>query len=285
MHDQASPVAVASFTVMRETSAAVILKAKAARLRKETGNPNIHAAGNEQTPIKQLVARALVRPIKFLVKSPIVLLSALYIAFNFGVTMLLFATFPPVFEETYNWSVGVSGLAYIGVGVGCAVGIFVSAKLSDRLLLAHGRESGGSNGVDAKARPERRLILMMYVAPLMPIGLFVYGWTTEYRVHWIVPIIGTAISAPSVVVVNAAVQTYLLDVFGPLAAASALAAMTLLRNLMGAFLPLCAPSLYANLGLGWGNSVLAFMTVAFIPVPFLFYWRGSWLRERFPVTI
>ncbi|KAK4236130.1 major facilitator superfamily domain-containing protein [Achaetomium macrosporum] len=271
----AGAVTIASFVVMRETSAVAILKAKAARLRKETGNPSLRAAGDKQTPINQLVAHALIRPIKFLVKSPIVSLTSVYIAFNFGVTMLLFATFPLVFQDTYHWTVGISGLAYIGVGVGCAVGIVISAKLSDRLLRAP----------DGKYRAERRLILMMYVSPVMPIGLFIYGWTTQYKVHWILPIIGTAISAPGVVVINSAAQTYLLDIFGPLAAASAIAAMTLLRNLMGAFVPLAAPSLYANLGLGWGNSVLAFVTVAFIPVPFFFYWRGEWLREKFPVKI
>lgn len=260
---------------MRETSAVTILKAKAARICKETGNPNLRAAGDKQTPIRELVAHALTRPIKFLVKSPVVFLISLYIAFNFGVTMLLFATFPTVFEDTYGWGVGVSGLAYIGVGIGCAIGVFTFAKLSDRLLRANGE----------KYRAERRLILMMFVSPLYPVGLFIYGWTAQYRVHWVVPIIGTAICGPGAVIINSSSQSYIIDIFGPQAAASALGAITLLRNLTGAFLPLAAPSLYATLNLGWGNSVLAFITIAFIPVPFLFYWHGEWLRERFPVEI
>jgi hypothetical protein len=43
--------------------------------------------------------------------------------------------------------------------------------------------------------------------------------------------------------------------------------------------------LYADLGLGWGNSVLGFIGVAFLPVPLLFYRYGRWLRERFPVKL
>jgi MFS family permease len=260
---------------MHETDHVTILKAKAARLRKETGNSKLRAAGDKQTPIKQLLLRALIRPIKLAVLSPIVFLVSLYIAFNFGVTMLLFATFPTVFEQTYGWSVGISGLAYVGVGIGCAIGIFTFAKLSDRLA----RDKEG------QYRAERRLILMMFVSPLFPTGLFIYGWTTEYKVHWIVPIIGTAICGPGAVIINSASQTYIVDIFGHQAGASALAAVTLIRNLTGAFLPLAAPSLYANLGLGWGNSVLAFITVAFIPVPFFFYWRGQMLREKFPVKL
>lgn len=265
---------------MRETSAPILLQAKAARLRKETGNPNLRAAGDRQTPMRQLVLRALTRPVKFLVRSPVVLLIALYISFNFGVSMLLLSTFPTVYERTYHWSVGVSGLAYIGIGVGCALGIVLTAKLSDRLLKAEGGGGGGK-----PYRAERRLILMMFVTPLLPAGLFIYGWTAEYQVQWVAPIIGTAVAAAGVIVINAAAQTYLIDVFGPLAAASAIAAMTLLRNLTGAFLPLAGPSLYDDLGMGWGNSVLAFVAIAFIPVPFFFYHRGQWLREKFPVEI
>ena len=266
---------IASFTVMHETMAVVLLRRKAARLRKETGNPNLRAAGDKRVPTKQLVARALTRPTKFLVKSPIVLLISLYVAFIFGLTMLLFATFPTIYENTYGWSVSVSGLSYIGVGVGSVAGIFIFAKFSDRVL----------HNKTGQYRAERRLIMMMYVSPLLPAGLLIYGWTTEFRVHWIVPIIATAIAGPGAVIITASSQTYLIDIFGPQAAASALGAMTLVRNLMGTFLPLAAPSLYANLGLGWGNSLLAFIFVVFIPIPFCFYSRGQWLRDRFPVKI
>ena len=266
---------IASFTIMHETMAVVLLRRKAARLREETGNPNLRAAGDKQTPTKQLIAHALTRPTKFLVKSPIVLLLSLYVAFIFGLTMLLFATFPIIYENTYGWSVGASGLSYIGVGVGSVAGIFIFAKLSDRAL----RNKTG------EYRAERRLIMMMYVSPLLPAGMFIYGWTTEYGVHWIVPIIATAIAGPGAVIITASSQTYLIDVFGPAAVASALGTMTLVRNLMGTFLPLAAPSLYANLGLGWGNSLLAFIFVVFIPIPFCFYWHGQWLREKFPVKL
>ncbi|RBQ74091.1 hypothetical protein FVER14953_09316 [Fusarium verticillioides] len=268
-------VTTITFLFMHETSSINILKSKAARLRKETGNPNLRAAGDKQTPVKQLVFHALTRPMKFLLTSPIVALISLYIAFNFGVTMLLFATFPTVYENTYHWSVSMSGLAYIGVGVGCAIGVITFAKLSDRLIKA---ERGNY-------RAERRLIMMMFVSPLFPIGLFIYGWTTEYKAHWVIPIIGTAICGPGAVIINSSSQTYIIDISGPQAAASALAAITLLRNLTGAFLPLAAPALYANLSLGWGNSVLAFITVAFIPVPMCFYLYGASLRKRFPVEI
>ena len=34
---------------------------------------------------------------------------------------------------------------------------------------------------------------MLFTSPIMPIGLLIYGWSAQYSVFWIVPIIGTAL--------------------------------------------------------------------------------------------
>ena len=81
------------------------------------------------------------------------------------------------------------------------------------------------------------------------------------------------------------VQIYLVDAFGPQAAASAIAANLVVRNLFGTFLALAAPPLYERLGLGWGNSLLGFICLAFTPVPWLFYRYGEFLRTRFAVKL
>lgn len=260
---------------MRETNAVMILAAKASRLRKETGNPNLYPAGRKQgqPSARSLVERALVRPVRILLFSPIVFCIAMYMAITFGMTYLLFATFPSVFEQTYGWSTGVSGLAYLGLGVGCAIGLKIFASLSDKLL----KKDGG---------PERRLILMIWVGgPAVPIGIFWYGWTANYAVQWIVPIIGTVFIGLGVLIVTSSAQLYMMDLFGPEGAASALAATTLVRNASGAFLALAADPLYKRFGLGWGNSVLGFVTLAFVPVPIFFFKYGERLRERFPLKL
>lgn len=77
----------------------------------------------------------------------------------------------------------------------------------------------------------------------------------------------------------------MMDMFGPQEAASALAATTLIRNASRAFMALAAVPLYERIGLGWGNSVLGFITLAFTPVPILFFKYGGWLREKFPVKL
>ena len=82
------------------------------------------------------------------------------------------------------------------------------------------------------------------------------------------------------------IQTYLVDAF-TLHAASALAANTVLRSLVGALLPLAGQKMYDTLGLGWGNSLLAFIAVAMCPIPWIFYRYGERIRKspRFQVKL
>lgn len=64
-------------------------------------------------------------------------------------------------------------------------------------------------------------------------------------------------------------------------AASALAANTLVRSVFGAVLPLAGLRMYEVLGLGWGNSLLAFIGLALLPVPLLILKKGEFLRTKF----
>lgn len=77
-------------------------------------------------------------------------------------------------------------------------------------------------------------------------------------------------------------QTYLVDTY-TLYAASALAAVSVLRSLAAFGFPLFAPYIYKSLGYGWGNIVLAFISIGIgIPAP-VFLWRlGEKLRKASP---
>ncbi|CAG8958687.1 hypothetical protein HYFRA_00011529 [Hymenoscyphus fraxineus] len=267
--------AIAIFT--RETNASVLLMRKAERMRKETGNLKFMPRSTRQETPRQILFRAIARPMKLLIFSPIVFLISLYTGVMFGLMFLLFATFPSVFGETYGFSEGISGLAYIGLGLGMMLGLVLFSILSDKLL---GQKQGGS-----VAKPEQRLILMKWFGPIAPLGCFMYGWSAYYHTHWIVPILGTFIIGLGALFVVIPGQIYLVDAFGAQAAASALAANLFIRSPFGAFMDLAAAPLYDKLGLGWGNSVLGFIIFAFTPVPWLFYRYGEFLRTRFVVEL
>lgn len=73
--------------------------------------------------------------------------------------------------------------------------------------------------------------------------------------------------------------TYLIDVYTTYAA-SAVAASVVLRSLGGALLPLAGGPMFERLGLGWGNSLLAFIGLLMIPVPIAFYLYGERIRQK-----
>lgn len=178
-------VSIFALAFMRETYEVVLLNRKAASRRKETGNLNLKSKTDLGLAPAALLKLNLVRPIKLLFLSPIVLSLSVFTALVFGLTYLLFTTFPMVFEEQYGFSSGLSGLAYLGLGIGMIFGVILFSKLSDKMLK---QQAGGK-----EMKPEYRLPLMVYVTPVVPIGFFWYGWSAQEHVHWIVPILGTAL--------------------------------------------------------------------------------------------
>lgn len=149
---------------MRETYAVVLLNQKAARLRKATGNLTLVSKYDLGMTPAALFKHSLIRPLKLLLLSPIVLALSIFCALIFGLTFLLFTTFPSVFEEQYGYSSGVTGLSYLGLGVGTIFGVALFSALSDKMLKKQ------ANGGEMKS--EYRLPLMVYFTPVMPIGFF-----------------------------------------------------------------------------------------------------------------
>ncbi|KAF3764658.1 hypothetical protein M406DRAFT_62224 [Cryphonectria parasitica EP155] len=269
-------VTVLMFLFMRETYAPVILQRRAARLRRETGNEMLRSKLDVGLSPRDYFGRGIVRPMKLLLRTPIVSLFAVYMAVVYGYLYLMFTSITEVFEGSYGFSTQDAGLVYLGLGVGSMGGLALFSITSDRYLKKMSTREGKG------MKPEYRLQQLPIGAILLPVGFFIYGWTAEYRVHWIAPIIGTAVIGVGNIIIFMALQMYLVDAF-TIYAASALASNTVIRSIAGAVLPLCGLQMYAKLGLGWGNSLLAFIAVAMIPVPFFILKKGEWLRTKYPV--
>jgi hypothetical protein len=59
--------------------------------------------------------------------------------------------------------------------------------------------------------PEIRLLALVPAGLLLPVGFFWYGWSADKKIHWIMPIIGTAWVGTGQLGIFMAVQTYLVD--------------------------------------------------------------------------
>lgn len=122
---------------------------------------------------------------------------------------------------------------------------------------------------------------MIIGAILTPAGLFMYGWSAQYKTHWIVPNIGCVFLAIGLIIAFQSAQAYVVDAYSAQYAASAAAVGAFMRTMCGFSFPLFAPAMYARLGLGWGNSVLAFITLGLAIVsPALLWFCGKTLRKH-----
>jgi hypothetical protein len=126
--------------------------------------------------------------------------------------------------------------------------------------------------------PEYRLPLLLPFSPLVPVGLLIYGWSAG-RTHWIVPNLGICIFSIGLVVCFDCAQRYFADAHDTKHAESATGAVTFICAMTGFVFPLFGPSMYATLGVGWGNSLLGFIGLPMGLVAPVVLWRyGSRLR-------
>ena len=205
-----------------------------------------------------------------LLRSPIVGILALYVSITYSYMYILFTTFTNVFQGQYHFNTGAAGLAYLGLGVGFVIAQALLGMFSDRYLKRQKHNQG-------ELKPEFRLLPLTGAGLLVAIGLIWYGWSVDKHTHWIVPVVGTAFASIGILFVYLPIQMYLVDAFG-IYAASAIATNTIVRSIFGALLPLAAPPLYQRLGLGWGNTLLAFIVLLFTPTAFLLLRYGEHIR-------
>jgi MFS family permease len=200
----------------------------------------------------------------------------LYVAITYTYLYILFTTFTAVFTNQYHWHGGITGLSFLGLGVGSLIGQFAYIHYGNRTVSKH-IERGDF-------KPEHRLYIMCLGGFFLPIGLLIYGWGANYQLHYMVPLVGTGIIGFGLLMTFMPANTYLVDVFTT-HAASAMAANTVLRSLMAALVPLSSQKMYDVMGLGWGNSLLAFISLALVPIPFLFIKYGERIRARSTVKL
>ena len=261
--------------LIRETYEPTILRRKVRRLRKETKNEDLRCKYDEEDK-SRMVWRKLrassERPLRTLITAPSVALLAIYVSAVYGFLYILLTTITEVFESTYGFSQGEAGLAYLGLSLGMVIGVLTCAATSDWWL----RKQTFLHGDGMK--PEYRLPPMVLGGLLIPIGLFVYGWTIRSDVFFIIPMLGTTLLGFGFFATTIPSNAYLVDAY-KVHAASAVAATVVLRCIVGALLPLAGPSLYQNLGYGWGNSLLGFVALLFVPVPIILIRYGERLRN------
>ncbi|KAI1411114.1 MFS general substrate transporter [Hypoxylon sp. FL1857] len=257
-----------------ETYAPVLLRRRAARLSKMTGKHYISIVDRDQgrVALGESFKIALSRPWILLFREPIVFLLSIYMAIVYGTLYMLFAAFPIVYQQNRGWSAGIGGLAFLGILVGMLFAIAYTFPDNKRYIRVQ-EENGGF------APPEARLTPTLVGSVFLPIGLFWFAWTNYPSIHWIASIAAGVPFGFGMVLVFLSIMNYLIDSY-TIFAASVLAANSVLRSLFGAAFPLFTTYMYRDLGIHWASSIPAFLALACVPFPFLFYKYGAAVRKR-----
>lgn len=222
-------VTLLSTFFFRECYAPALVSRKTDMLKKELGREDLKSKLALKETGTELLKLSLIRPTKLLTRSPIAFLTASYIAIIYGMLYLLLTTINTVFINTYGWSVEISGLVFMAFAIGMAGAMLTLMATQDKMVA---RLRARNNGV---FEPEMRLKNLTYFCSTVGPSLLLYGWSVEYKIHWIVPVIALVLYGFGQAAIFIGTQIYVVDSFSQYAA-SAVAAVSFLRSLVGAFL-------------------------------------------------
>ncbi|KAI1623469.1 MFS transporter, partial [Exophiala viscosa] len=264
---------VLTFTVP-ETYAPAILDKRAKKLRKETGDARyVTEKDIDSRPFGEQARIFLIRPLQLLFLEPIVFLISLYMSVLYGLLYMFFVAYPIVYVEGKGWSEGSTGLMFIPLAVGVILSACCAPFVNMHYLSICAKYPNG------KPPAEARLIPMMFSCWFIPIGLFIFAWTSYPQMSYWGPMMGGFPVGFGFIFLYNSANNYLVDTYQH-QAASALAAKTCIRSFWGASVVLFTEQMYARMNSRWASTLLAFIALLCCLIPYVFYFKGATIRKH-----
>ncbi|CAL9732468.1 polyamine transporter 2 [Monosporozyma unispora] len=258
-------------SLIPETYAPVILKKRAVKLRKETGNPKIMTEQEAQgMSFNEIMRTCLLRPLLFAVTEPVLVATCFYVCLIYSLLYAFFFAFPVIFGELYGWKDNLIGLMFIPILIGATFALAFTFWCESKYLAMTQRR---------RATPEDRLLGAMIGAPFAAIALWILGATALKKVIWVGPASSGLCFGFGMVLIYYSLNNYIIDCYVQYAS-SALATKVFLRSAGGAAFPLFTIQMYHKLNLHWGSYLLGFISTAMIALPFAFAYWGKSLRHK-----
>jgi hypothetical protein len=215
------------------------------------------------------------RPFVMFVREPIVLCLSLLSGFSDALIFTFFEGFAAVYDQ-YDFTPTQLGWVFWSVEIG-----YLIAYLSFMPWIA--RDNAIRKRDPDALQPERRLKWLLFMAPLEPIGLFIFAWTsTGPPIPWIVPtIFGGMIGAANYAIYHATID-YMIASYGPYSA-SATGGNGFSRDFLAGIAAMYATPLYENIKprpLPYASTILACLAVVVTTPIYVFYWKGPTIREK-----
>lgn len=273
-------VQIAHFFLVSETRATALIDREAKRRRESGEDDNIYGPGEIYGHKMSFgeVLRIWRRPFEMFLKEPIVLCLSLLSGFSDALIFVCMESFTLVYKQ-WNFSTTACGLAFVPIVIGylLAYGIHLPDVWRQRQII----KTYG----DGSRFAERRLLLLLFIAPLEAIGLFGFAWTSmgPHYNPWIAPMIFTVLIAIANYSIYMSTIDYMVAAYGPYSA-SATGGNGFARDFLAGIAAMYSEPMYTNIGkkrhLQWASTLLG--CIAFlvsIPI-YIFYWKGPQIRER-----
>ncbi|KAL2128705.1 hypothetical protein VTI74DRAFT_8814 [Chaetomium olivicolor] len=270
----------------------------------------------ERASLRKMIAISVTRPFHLLFTEPVVFFFSIWVAFAWGILYLTFGSIPLVFQLVYGWSLEEAGYIFsaliIAAVLATAIGIWQEQVLRNpkwaepALEVSPSPSSSDSSSSDEASKkkttpvlarsdrfwaflrrhfpasaPESRLYFTCLTSTLLPIGLFIFGFTSRPGTHWIAPAIGLLLATMGILSIYLAVFNYFADTYHKYAS-SALAAQSFCRNVLGGAFPLVTGPLFRNLGEAGAGGLLGGIATALTIVPWVLVFFGERIRARSP---
>ena len=257
-----------------ETYGPLLLQWKAAHYRRITGDSRFRSEHELQdaTLLSRLKV-SMTRPFLMLTE-PIIMAMTLYITVVYIVLFTFLVGWPYIFEHTYGIGQGLSNIIFASMLVGTQLNYFLVLFIY-RLTLKRTNKEAGS-----LFKPEIRLWYATFGAAIaMPISLFWLGWTNYSSISIWSAILAVCLFGYAVMGIFLCVYMYIIDAY-EIYAASALTFVSLVRYLVAGGMTVAGIPWYEGMGTHYTLTILACISVALVPIPYLLYYYGHKVRAK-----
>ncbi|KAF8317074.1 MFS general substrate transporter [Clavulina sp. PMI_390] len=259
-----------------ETYAPILLKNKAARKRKETGDERWFAPIEaRKLTLSQHANNIITKPALMFIKEPMLFAVTMYMSFVYGCIYLLFEAYPVIFGKGgHNFNAGIQGLMFLPLLGGGVFGGILSATYYNKQYVKKMGEYA-----PARVPPEYRLRMCLTGGIIFAASFFWIGWTSYPWISFWAPMMSGFPLGYGLILIFQGLQNFLVDCY-LMNAATALAVLAVVRSSFGAAFPLFARQMYDKLNARWASTLLGGIAILMTPIPALFIRYGHLLRQK-----
>ncbi|RIA87269.1 major facilitator superfamily domain-containing protein, partial [Glomus cerebriforme] len=262
---------------------------------------------SDSTPVKKKFINPFAPLILFRYPNLSIVLS--YISIFLSLIYTQAALLPREFNSIYHLSSSYTGLVFLSPAVGYMLGSVIGGKYADYIireakkssLIAHIKnqkengilkEVGNEETIGIpkddvildltiiKVEPEKRIRGTWFGAIIIPICYLAYGWSLEYKVSIIYPVIFSFFGGFGQLVAFTPIYTYLVDSF-PTKSVWVNANLTFLRQIIAGIMSILSVPMEDSIGTGWTFSLIVFLYIIITLSVIFVIFKGKQWRLKF----